>query len=149
MFKEFKEFIQQGNVLEVAVGFVMGAAFKAIIDSVVNELIMPIVGLVTGGADFSNLFIPLDGKTYGSLAEAREAGAAVLGYGSLINAIINFVIIAFVLFIIVRSANKMRKKKEEASPTEKTCPYCLSEVPVGATRCSHCTSDLTEVPENL
>ncbi|WP_459129209.1 large conductance mechanosensitive channel protein MscL [Guggenheimella bovis] len=142
MLKEFKEFIRQGNVLSVAVGFVMGAAFKAIIDSVVNDLIMPIVALATGGIDFTNLFIALDGKQYPTLQAALDAGVATLAYGKLIQAIVTFFIIAFVLFLIVRSANRLKKKEEDNAPTMKACPFCKSEVAVDATRCPHCTSEL-------
>lgn len=141
MLKEFKEFIQKGNAMQVAIGFVMGAAFTAIVNSLVNDLIMPIIGLITGGVDFSNKFIPLDGGSYATLAAAEEAGAAVFAYGKFINAVLSFLIIAFILFLIVKAMNNMRRE-EEPEVTTKTCPHCLSEVPLAATRCPHCTSQL-------
>lgn len=143
MLKEFKEFIQKGNAIQLAIGFVMGAAFTAIVTSLVNDLIMPILGLVLGGADFSNKFIAMDGGDYATLVEAQEAGAATLAYGNFINAIISFVIIAFILFLIVKGLNSMRKAEEaEEEVTTKECPHCLSQVPLAATRCPQCTSQL-------
>lgn len=141
MLKEFKEFIQKGNAMQLAIGFVMGAAFTAIVNSLVNDLIMPIISLLTGGIDFTNKFIPLDGGSYGTLAAAEEAGAAVFAYGKFINAIISFIVIAFILFLIVKAMNAMRKE-EEAEVTTKECPHCLTEIPLAATRCPHCTSQL-------
>jgi large conductance mechanosensitive channel len=143
MLKEFKEFIQKGNAIQLAIGFVMGAAFTAIVTSLVNDLIMPILGLVLSGADFSNKFIAMDGGDYATLVEAQEAGAATLAYGNFINAIISFVIIAFILFLIVKGLNSMRKAEEaEEEVTTKECPHCLSQVPLAATRCPQCTSQL-------
>lgn len=143
MLKEFKEFIQKGNAIQLAIGFVMGAAFTAIVTSLVNDLIMPILGLVLGGVDFSNKFIAMDGGDYATLVEAQEAGAATLAYGNFINAIISFVIIAFILFLIVKGLNSMRKAEEaEEEVTTKECPHCLSQVPLAATRCPQCTSQL-------
>ncbi|NLY36894.1 MAG: large conductance mechanosensitive channel protein MscL [Tissierellia bacterium] len=142
MFKEFRDFIQRGNAMDMAIAFVLGAAFTAIVSSLVNDLIMPFISLLTNGVDFSQLFIPLDGGQYANLAQAQEAGAAVFAYGNFINAIIQFLIIAFVVFMLVRTLNRMRKEKE-AVVTTKTCKYCLSEVPLEATRCPHCTSELT------
>lgn len=143
MLKEFKEFIQKGNAIQLAIGFVMGAAFTAIVTSLVNDLIMPILGLVLGGADFSNKFIAMDGGDYATLVEAQEAGAATLAYGNFINAIISFIIIAFILFLIVKGLNSMRKAEEaEEEVTTKECPHCLSQVPLAATRCPQCTSQL-------
>lgn len=143
MLKEFKEFIQKGNAIQLAIGFVMGAAFTAIVTSLVNDLIMPILGLVLSGVDFSNKFIAMDGGDYATLVEAQEAGAATLAYGNFINAIISFVIIAFILFLIVKGLNSMRKAEEaEEEVTTKECPHCLSQVPLAATRCPQCTSQL-------
>ncbi|NMB03526.1 MAG: large conductance mechanosensitive channel protein MscL [Tissierellia bacterium] len=143
MLKEFKEFIQKGNAIQLAIGFVMGAAFTAIVTSLVNDLIMPILGLVLSGADFSNKFIAMDGGDYATLVEAQEAGAATLAYGNFINAIISFIIIAFILFLIVKGLNSMRKAEEaEEEVTTKECPHCLSQVPLAATRCPQCTSQL-------
>lgn len=144
MIKEFREFIKKGNAMDMAIAFVLGAAFTAIVSSLVDDLIMPLVSFFTKGVDFSQLFLTLDGGFYESLAQAQEAGAAVFAYGNFINAVIQFLIIAFVLFLIVRSLNKMRKKKEEAKQevTTKTCEFCLSEIPLEATRCAFCTSEV-------
>lgn len=144
MFKEFKEFIQRGNAMQMAVAFILGAAFTAIVTSLVNDLIMPIISLATKGVDFSQLFVTLDGGSYASLAAATEAGAAVFAYGNFINAIIQFLIIAFVVFLIVRSLNRLQKPEEEAEPEEKTCPFCHTSIPIEATRCPHCTSELPQ-----
>jgi len=121
MFKEFREFIARGNVIDLAVGIVIGSAFTAIVKSLVNDVVMPPIGLVLAGVDFSTLFVPLDGKTYESMAAATEAGAATLNYGLFINAIISFLIVAWVVFLIVRSINKMKKAEEEA-PKEDPAP---------------------------
>jgi len=144
---EFKEFIMRGNVLDLAVAVIIGAAFNAIVNSIVNDIIMPPIGRVFGNMDFSSLFINMSGTHYDSLAEARQAGAAVIAYGSFINAIINFLIIAFVLFLMIKAVNRMSrlaKPKVEAAPAPATreCPFCCSTIPVKAVRCSHCTSDL-------
>lgn len=141
MFKEFRDFIQRGNAMDMAIAFILGAAFTSIVSSLVNDLIMPFISLLTQGVDFSQLFIPLDGASYESLAQAQEAGAAVFAYGNFINAIIQFVIIALVIFLLVRSLNRMRKEKVE-EVTTKTCNFCCSEIPLEATRCPHCTSQL-------
>ncbi|GGD11174.1 large conductance mechanosensitive channel protein MscL [Pyruvatibacter mobilis] len=121
MLKEFREFISRGNVIDLAVGIVIGSAFTAIVKSLVNDVVMPPIGLILAGVDFSNLFVPLDGKTYESLASATEAGAATLNYGLFINAVISFLIVAFVVFLIVKSINKM-KRKEEEKPAELAAP---------------------------
>lgn len=141
MLQEFKEFIQKGNAIDMAVGFVMGAAFTAIVNSLVNDLIMPILGLLLGGIDFANKFIALDGSDFSTIAAAEEAGVAVFAYGRFINAVISFLMIAFVLFLIVKALNALRKEPE-VEVTTKECPHCLSEVPLAATRCPHCTSQL-------
>ena len=147
-FSEFKTFIMRGNVIDLAVGVIIGAAFQAIIKSLVDDLVMPVISLATNGIDFSNMFISLDGNEYDTLAAAQEAGAAVFAYGNFINAIFNFLIMAFVIFVLVRTINKLRdkaaKKEEvaEAAPTTKKCPFCKSEIDIEATKCPNCTSDV-------
>ena len=145
MFKEFKEFAMKGNMVDMAVGIVIGASFGTIISSLVADMIMPPIGLLLGNVDFANLFILLkEGKVaspYASPAVAKAAGAITLNYGVFINTIISFLIIAFSVFLIVRNINKLRRQ-EEAAPTTKECPYCLSAIPIKATRCGHCTMDL-------
>ncbi len=145
-FGEFKKFIMRGNVMDMAVGVVIGGAFSTIVTSLVNDIIMPLISRVTGGIDFSNWFIALDGSSYKTLAAATEAGAATLNYGSFISAVINFLIIAFCIFCVVRGINRMSDRlkgpQEEAAPTTKVCPYCKSEIDIHATRCPHCTSEL-------
>lgn len=142
MLKEFKEFALRGNVLDLAVGVVLGSAFGAIVNSVVSDLLLPLIGLITGGHDFQTLFIALDGNYYTSLAEATEAGASVLPYGSFISAVVNFFLIALSLFIVVKIINRFMKKKEAVVVPARTCPFCTSEVALAATRCPHCTSQL-------
>jgi large conductance mechanosensitive channel len=143
MFKEFKEFAIKGDAIDLAVGVVIGAAFGAIVKSLVDDMIMPLVSLLTGRVDFVNLFVTLgEGKTpgpYATLVAAREAGAATLNYGQFINAIVTFLLIAFAVFIMVRSINRFRRKPE---PTSRPCPYCLTEIPKAAVRCSACGSEL-------
>lgn len=141
MIQEFKDFIEQGDAMEMAIAFILGAAFTAIVNSIVDDLIMPIISLLTRGVDFANHFISLDGSNYATLAAAQEAGAAVFAYGSFLNALIQFLLIAMALFLIVRSLNKMRKEEVE-EVTTKECPFCLSEVALEASRCPHCTSEL-------
>ena len=148
MFKEFKEFALKGNMVDMAVGIIIGAAFGTIISSLVADIIMPPIGLLLGNVDFANLFILLkEGKVpgpYGSLAIAKAAGAVTLNYGVFINTVVSFLIIAFSVFLIVRNINKLRRQEEAppAVPTTKECPYCLSVIPIKATRCAHCTMDL-------
>ncbi|MEW5988049.1 MAG: large conductance mechanosensitive channel protein MscL [Chloroflexota bacterium] len=144
MLKEFRDFVMRGNVLDLAVAVVIGAAFGQIIASLVNDVIMPPIGLLLGGVDFSNLFINLSGTDYASLAEAQAAGAATINYGIFLNTIINFLIVAFVIFLIVRSAKGMQKPKPAApaAPTTKDCPYCKTTIPIAASRCPNCTSQL-------
>ncbi len=145
MFKEFKEFIQRGNVMDLAVAVIIGGAFGKIVTSLVEDIIMPLISLIMGGVDFTNLFISLDGSNYATLAEAKEAGAATFNYGAFIQNIIDFLVIAFVIFLMVRSINNMKKEEEvEEAPTAKDCPFCKTEIPIEATRCPHCTSQLTE-----
>ena len=143
---EFREFIMRGNVMDLAVGVIIGGAFQGIINSLVNDIIMPVISVLTGGIDFSNWFITLDGTKYTSLAAAQEAGAATLNYGVFITAVINFLLMALVIFGIVKSLNrlsdKVKKEKEEEAPTTKICPHCQSEINIKATKCPCCTSDL-------
>lgn len=144
MLKEFKEFAVRGNVLDLAIGVIIGAAFGKIVTSLVEDVIMPPIGLLLGPIDFSNRFINLSGKHYDSLAQAKAAGAPTINYGLFLNAVLSFVIVAFVIFLIVRAVNRMRRGEEAtaAAPVVKECPYCLSSIPVKATRCPHCTSQL-------
>ena len=144
MIKDFKDFIMRGNVLDMAIGIIIGIAFGLVVNSVVSDLIMPPIGLLLGNVDFSNLFINLSGTPYSSLAAAKEAGAAVIAYGAFINTVINFIIVAVVLFFIIRLFNKVRRKQEAPAeePTTKECPYCFSTIKIKATRCPQCTSDL-------
>lgn len=143
MLKEFKEFALRGNMLDLAVGVIIGGAFNSIVKSLVDDVIMPLISLFTGKIDFSNLFIALDGSSYATLAAAQEAGAATLNYGNFISGVINFIIMAFVVFMIVKAINKLNKKPEAApaAPTTKICPHCKSEIHIDATRCPHCTSE--------
>ncbi len=144
MIKEFKEFIMRGNVMDMAVGVIVGGAFNTIVTSLVNDIIMPVISLATGKVDFTNLFVSLDGSKYATLAEAQEAGASVFAYGSFIQNVLQFLIVAFVLFMVIKGMNKLHKKPEEApaAPTTKICPFCKSEIPIEATRCGFCTSEL-------
>jgi large conductance mechanosensitive channel len=148
MLKEFKEFIMRGNVIDMAVGIIIGVAFGAIVKSLVDDVIMPPIGLLLGHVDFSNLFIVLKhGATagpYASVADAKKAGAVTINYGLFVNTIISFIIIAFAVFLLVRSINQLKRQPEAApaAPTAKECPYCLYSIPIKATRCPHCTSEL-------
>ena len=142
MLTEFKEFAMRGNVLDMAIGIVIGAAFGKIIASLVDDIVMPPIGLALGNVDFANLFINLSGKDYPSVAAAKAAGAATINYGIFFNTILNFLIIAFVIFLIIRQVNAMRKPKEAPASTTKECPQCLSTIPIRAMRCAHCTVEL-------
>jgi large conductance mechanosensitive channel len=148
MFKEFKAFALRGNVMDMAVGIIIGAAFGTIVKSLVDDVIMPPIGLLLGGVDFANLFILLKtgspAAPYASLADAQTAGAVTINYGVFINAVISFLIVAFVLFLLIRGMNRMTRSAEAApaEPTTKECPFCLSTIPIKATRCPHCTSQL-------
>jgi large conductance mechanosensitive channel len=139
MLKEFKEFAMRGNVLDMAIGIIIGAAFGKIINSFVADILMPPIGLLLGNVDFSNLFVNLSGTHYNSLAEAKTAGAATLNYGAFFNTLIDFIIVAFAIFLLVRQVNRFRAKPEV---TTKECPECLSKIPLKASRCPHCTSEL-------
>jgi len=142
MWKDFKAFIVKGNLVQIAVAFIIGVAFGAVVSSFVNDLIMPIIGKLVGNVDFANLYINLSGQTYESAAAARAAGAAAIYYGAFINAVVNFLIIALVVFMIVKAYQKMEKPKVVAAPNMKECPFCKTQIPIKATRCPHCTSDL-------
>lgn len=144
MWKEFKEFILRGSVLDLAIGIIIGAAFGKIVTSFVNDILMPPIGLLLGKVNFANLFINLSGTPYATLADAQAAGAATINYGLFINAVLDFVIVAFVIFLVVRQVNRMRRKPAAApaEPTTKECPYCFSVIPIKALRCPNCTSDL-------
>jgi large conductance mechanosensitive channel len=142
MFKEFRDFAMRGNVVDLAVGVIIGAAFGKIVSSLVADILMPPLGLVLGQVDFSNLFINLSGTHYDSIAQAKAAGAATLNYGLFINNIIDFLIVAFAMFIVVRQVNRLTAKPVP-TPTTKPCPYCISTIPLKATRCPNCTSDLS------
>jgi len=143
MLKEFKAFIMRGNVLDLAIALVIGAAFGKIITSFVEDVLMPPIGLLLGHVDFSSLFFDLSGKAYATLAEAKAASAPTINYGAFLNTIVMFVIVAFAIFMLIKVINKMQKPAEEGPATVKDCPYCLTSIPVGASRCGHCTSDLS------
>jgi large conductance mechanosensitive channel len=144
MLKEFKEFAMRGNVLDMAIGIIIGAAFGKIVSSFVADIVMPPLGMLLGRMDFSQLFIALNGQDYASLAAAKEAGAPTLNYGLFVNTVLDFVIVAFAVFLLVKAVNSAKRKQEAApaEPTTKKCPRCLSEIPIAATRCAHCTSDV-------
>ncbi|HZM86133.1 MAG TPA: large conductance mechanosensitive channel protein MscL [Blastocatellia bacterium] len=146
MFKEFKEFIMHGNVMDLAIGIVIGAAFGKIVTSFVSDILMPPIGLVLGNVDFANLFINLSGGRYDTLKAAKDAGAATINYGVFIGTVIDFLIVAFVIFMVIKQINRLRRKPEEAAPDSHACPYCLSGIPIKATRCPHCTSELKTAP---
>ncbi len=146
--KEFKDFISKGNVIDLAVGVIIGGAFSGIVTSLVTNIITPIISLVTGKVSFTDLFIALDGKEYATLAAATEAGASTVNYGLFVQGVIDFIITAFVIFLLVKGINKIRslgKKEEDApapAPTTKICPFCKSEINIEATRCPNCTSEV-------
>jgi large conductance mechanosensitive channel len=142
MFQEFREFIRRGNVIDLAVAVVMGAAFSPIVNSIVNDLMMPPIGLVVGQVDFKDLFITLGAQSYPSLAAAKAAGAPVIAYGNFLNTVVNFLIVSFAVFLLVKQINRLHRPSPAATPTTKDCPYCLTAIPLKATRCPHCTSDL-------
>ena len=145
-FEEFKQFIMRGNVLDLAVGIIIGAAFTSIVNSLVNDIIMPPIGMLLGNVDFSNLYINLTDTDYDSLAAAQEAGAATINYGVFLNAVITFLIVALVVFLLIKQVNRFFPKptEEPSEPIAKNCPYCMTEIPIKATRCPNCTSELKE-----
>ncbi|QSA98557.1 large-conductance mechanosensitive channel protein MscL [Methylococcus sp. EFPC2] len=146
MLKDFKEFAMRGNVVDMAVGIIIGASFGSIVKSLVDDVIMPPIGLVLGNVDFANLYLVLkDGATagpYAALAEAKKAGAVTLNYGLFINSVVSFVIVAFAVFLLVRALNKLKKEAPAAPPDTKDCPWCASAIPLKASRCPHCTSEV-------
>lgn len=143
MLKEFKKFALRGNMIDLAVGLIIGSAFTSIVNSMVNDVIMPVVSIFTGRVDFSNLFFSLDGKSYATLEAAQAAGASTLNYGTFISNVINFLIMAFVVFLFVKAMNKL-KKEEPVKMTTKKCNFCKTEIDIEATRCPHCTSQLEQ-----
>jgi large conductance mechanosensitive channel len=149
MFKEFKEFAMRGNVVDMAVGIVIGAAFGLIVKSLVDDVLMPPIGVLLGGVDFSSLFWVLKPGSaagpYPTVAAAKQAGAVTLNFGMFINTVINFIIIAFAIFMVVKGMNRMKREQPAAAPTTKDCPYCCSAIPIQASRCPNCTSELSKV----
>ena len=142
---EFKDFAMKGNVLDLAIGMIIGSAFTSIVNSLVNDMLMPVISWATGGLDFSEWFVALNGEKYASLAEAQSAGAAIFAYGNFITAVVNFILVALAIFIIFKkilTSHKKEEAQEAAEPTEKECPYCKSKIAIDATRCPHCTSEL-------
>ncbi|MEG1559628.1 MAG: large conductance mechanosensitive channel protein MscL [Clostridia bacterium] len=150
IFSEFRDFAFRGNVIDLAVGVMIGGAFSKIVSSLVSDLFMPIIALITGGFDFTNLFIALDGKTYQTLNQAKEAGAATLNYGVFLTQVIDFLLMAFCVFLFVKLIGKLKNKLITDKPIEieRKCPYCFEIIPKEALRCPHCTSELTAVIEN-
>ncbi len=143
MFKEFKEFAMKGNVVDMAIGIIIGAAFGKIVTSLVGDVLMPPIGKLMGNLDFSNLFLSLDGKTYASLVAAKAAGAPTVNYGLFVNTVIDFLIVAFVIFLLVKQINRLKKEPPAPpAPATKECPFCLSTIPLKATRCPNCTSEV-------
>jgi large conductance mechanosensitive channel len=144
MLKEFKEFAMRGNVMDMAIGIILGAAFGRIVSSFVADVLMPPLGMLMGGADFSNKFATLQGGAFATLEEAKKAGAVTINYGVFINTVIDFVIVAFAIFIVVKQLNRLKRKPAAppAAPTTKDCPHCLMAIPIKATRCAHCTAEL-------
>lgn len=142
MWKEFKEFAMRGNVIDLAIGVIIGAAFGKIVDSLVNDIIMPPIGMSLGRVDFADLFFSLDGRSYPSLEQAKAAGAPVIAYGAFINTLISFLIVAFVVFLLVRWINRLQREPKPKEPTTKDCPFCHKTIPIQASRCPECTSFL-------
>jgi large conductance mechanosensitive channel len=142
MFKGFREFIMRGNVLDLAVAVIIGAAFGKIVTSLVNDILMPPLGLALKNVDFSNLFIDLSGGHHATLAQAKAAGDATIAYGTFLNNVIDFLIVAFAIYFLIQAANKMKRAPAPADPTTKECPFCHTTIPIAATRCPNCTSNL-------
>ena len=139
---EFKEFAVKGNVIDMAVGIIIGAAFGSIVNSLVKDVIMPPIGMLMGGINFADMFVALDGKAYATLSEAQAAAAPTINYGLFINSIISFIIVALAIFVLIRKVNELKKQPAPPEPNTKSCPYCLESIPLAAVKCSHCTSDL-------
>lgn len=142
MFKEFKEFALRGNVLDMAIGIIIGVAFGRIVNSFVEDILMPPLGLLIGKVDFTNLFVSLTGQSFDTLAAARAAGVPTLNYGMFVNHVFNFLLVAFAIFILVRQVNRLKRQQPAAAPTTRECPFCLSQIPLKATRCAQCTSEV-------
>jgi len=143
MLKDFRDFAVRGNVLDLAIAVIMGAAFGGVVTSFTNDILMPPIGLLAGRVDFSNLFVNLSGTAYPSVAAAKAAGAPTINYGMFVNTVINFVIVAFAVFLLVRQVKRLTERPAPAgAPTTRDCPFCLSTIPIRAVRCAHCTSDL-------
>jgi large conductance mechanosensitive channel len=142
MFKEFKEFVMRGNVMDLAVGVIIGAAFGKIVGSLVNDVLMPVLGLLLGRVDFANLFVTLGEGTFATVADAKKAGVATLNYGIFVNTIIEFVIVAFAIFMVVKQVNKLKKPAPAAPPATLDCPQCATAIPIAAKKCPNCTSQL-------
>jgi large conductance mechanosensitive channel len=142
MFKEFREFAMRGNVVDMAVGIILGAAFGKIVSSLVSDVIMPPIGLLTGKVDFSNLFVNLSSTSYQTLAEAQKAGVPTINYGVWMMHVIDFILVAFAVFLLVRTMNRMKREEPAPSPTTRECPFCLSAIPLKASRCAHCTAEV-------
>ncbi len=143
MLKEFKKFALKGNMIDLAVGIIIGGAFNGIVNSLVNDIIMPLLGIFTKRINFNNLFLPLDGKKYDSLADAEAAEAAVIKYGAFLSGVLNFLIMAFVVFLLVKWINKLKKPEPTLAPTMKKCPYCFSDIHIQASKCPHCTGEIS------
>ena len=142
MLKEFKEFAMKGNVVDMAIGIIIGAAFGKIISSLVSDVLMPPIGKLMGNLDFSNLFLALNGQSYESLKAAKDAGAPTINYGLFINTVIDFLIVAFVIFVLIKQLNRLKKPAPVAAPATKECPYCITQIALKATRCPGCTSEV-------
>ena len=141
-FQEFREFVARGNVVDLAVGVIIGAAFGKIVSSLVKDIVMPPIGMLLGGIDFSEIYINMSGTHYANLADAQKAGAATINVGVFLNTCIEFLIVAFAIFVMIRLINKLKREPPAADPTTKDCPHCLSQIPIAATKCAHCTSEL-------
>ena len=144
MFKEFKEFAVKGSMIDLAVGIIIGAAFSGVVNSLVNDIIMPPIGMLLGSVDFSNLFLTLSGQSFNTLAEAKAGGAVTMNYGLFVNTLINFLIVALAVFLLVKQVNAFKRKPVPAAPTEKVCPYCKTNINIEAVRCPNCTSELKQ-----
>ena len=142
MLKEFRDFVVRGNVVDLAIGIIIGGAFGKIVSSFVGDILMPPLGLLMGRVNFSDLYINLSGKTYPTLAAAKAAGAPTINYGLFINTVIDFLIVTFAIYLMIQQLNRLKKKPETAPPSSKECPYCISAIPVKAIRCPNCTSSL-------
>ena len=146
---EFRDFALRGNMLDMAVGIIIGAAFGRVVSSLVSDIIMPPIGLLHGKSDFTNHFINLSGNAYATLAQAKAAGAATINYGIFLNAVFDFLIVAFAVFMLIRQVNRLKSAPQPTTPDTRDCPYCFSAIPLRATRCPHCTSGLTNLSEQL